>query len=44
MHSPACILSFFVTAAIRGEFREAWSWSDNPDFAKCAAAEEKKST
>ncbi|VDC03596.1 unnamed protein product [Peniophora sp. CBMAI 1063] len=26
--SPACILSFVITAAARGEFKEAWSWSD----------------
>lgn len=28
--SPACILSFFVTAAIRGELREALQWQDEP--------------
>ena len=26
--SPACILSFFITSLSRGEFSEAWSWSD----------------
>lgn len=26
--SPACILSFVITAVLRGEFKEAWSWSD----------------
>ncbi|KAL4078534.1 signal peptide peptidase-domain-containing protein [Scleroderma yunnanense] len=29
--SPACILSFLVTAFIRGEFRDAWGWSDDPE-------------
>lgn len=29
--SPACILSFFITAVIRGEFKEAWNWSDDPE-------------
>ncbi|KAI0793199.1 signal peptide peptidase-domain-containing protein [Abortiporus biennis] len=28
--SPACILSFFITSIIRGEFEEAWAWSDEP--------------
>ncbi|EGO00270.1 hypothetical protein SERLA73DRAFT_180769 [Serpula lacrymans var. lacrymans S7.3] len=28
--SPACILSFFLTAFVRGEFRDAWSWTDEP--------------
>jgi len=28
--SPACILSFFVTALARGELKDAWSWSDEP--------------
>ncbi|KAI0941598.1 hypothetical protein AcW1_003450 [Taiwanofungus camphoratus] len=28
--SPACILSFFLTALVRGEFSHAWSWSDEP--------------
>ncbi|GLB37097.1 putative presenilin, signal peptide peptidase, family protein [Lyophyllum shimeji] len=40
--SPACIASFFLTAFIRGEFREAWKWSDNLHSPKVAAAEEKK--
>ncbi|KAH0589439.1 Minor histocompatibility antigen H13 [Termitomyces sp. J132] len=31
--SPAGILSFFVTAAIRGELREALRWSDVPEVA-----------
>ncbi|KAM5530983.1 hypothetical protein V8D89_015365 [Ganoderma adspersum] len=26
--SPACILSFFVVSLARGEFNDAWSWSD----------------
>ncbi|OBZ68284.1 Minor histocompatibility antigen H13 [Grifola frondosa] len=29
--SPACILSFIATALIRGELKEAWSWSDEPE-------------
>ncbi|RDB16955.1 Minor histocompatibility antigen H13 [Hypsizygus marmoreus] len=29
--SPACILSFFITAAVRGELREGWNWSDEPE-------------
>ncbi|KAI6169310.1 signal peptide peptidase-domain-containing protein [Pisolithus thermaeus] len=29
--SPACILAFLVTAFFRGEFRDAWAWSDNPE-------------
>jgi minor histocompatibility antigen H13 len=28
--SPACILSFFITALIRSELKDAWSWSDDP--------------
>lgn len=27
-YSPACILSFLITAVSRGEFKEAWSWAD----------------
>lgn len=42
--SPACILSFVVTAIIRGELREAWKWSDEPDSARTEAAVEKKSS
>ncbi|KAI0743595.1 signal peptide peptidase-domain-containing protein [Daedaleopsis nitida] len=26
--SPACIMSFLITATVRGEFSDAWSWSD----------------
>ena len=26
--SPACIISFFVVALARGEFNDAWNWSD----------------
>ncbi|KAG8907443.1 hypothetical protein FRB99_004238 [Tulasnella sp. 403] len=26
--SPACLLSFFLVAAIRGELSEAWNWSE----------------
>lgn len=29
--SPACILSFVITAGLRGELREAWNWSDEPE-------------
>jgi len=29
--SPACILSFFITAVLRGELKSAWSWSDEPE-------------
>lgn len=29
--SPACILSFLLTAVFRGEFKEAWNWSDDPE-------------
>lgn len=29
--SPACVFSFLVTAFIRGEFRDAWGWSDDPE-------------
>jgi minor histocompatibility antigen H13 len=28
--SPACMLSFFLTALIRGELKEAWYWIDGP--------------
>ncbi|KAF8070174.1 peptidase A22B, signal peptide peptidase [Lyophyllum atratum] len=41
--SPACILSFFLTAFVRGEFREACRWSDDPDSTRTATAVEKKS-
>ncbi|KAG5652352.1 hypothetical protein H0H81_005329 [Sphagnurus paluster] len=41
--SPACIVSFVVTAAARGELREAWKWSDDPDADETAAAVERKS-
>ncbi|KAH9858832.1 signal peptide peptidase-domain-containing protein [Lenzites betulinus] len=26
--SPACILSFFLTSFARGEFKDAWAWTD----------------
>src|ERR1700683_5369194 len=29
--SPACILSFLITTLVRGEFKSAWSWSDDPE-------------
>ncbi|CAL1707111.1 unnamed protein product [Somion occarium] len=28
--SPACILSFLLTAVARGELQDAWTWSDEP--------------
>lgn len=28
--SPACIVSFGLTALRRGEFADAWAWSDAP--------------
>jgi len=28
--SPASILSFLITAALRGELKEAWAWTDGP--------------
>lgn len=28
--SPACIVSFVLTAIVRGELGEAWAWSDTP--------------
>ncbi|TFK74045.1 hypothetical protein BDN72DRAFT_813704 [Pluteus cervinus] len=28
--SPACIISLFLTAVVRGEFKDVWSWSDDP--------------
>lgn len=33
-HSPACILSFLATGLVRGELKEAWSWSDDPEAEK----------
>lgn len=29
--SPACILSFLITATVRGELKNAWAWSDDPE-------------
>ncbi|KAJ3546118.1 hypothetical protein NMY22_g2172 [Coprinellus aureogranulatus] len=29
--SPACIISFGLTALRRGEFADAWAWSDAPE-------------
>ncbi|KAI5123997.1 hypothetical protein M0805_006407 [Coniferiporia weirii] len=29
--SPACILSFLLTALARGEFKEAWEWTDEAE-------------
>ncbi|KAG6842085.1 hypothetical protein C0991_002739 [Blastosporella zonata] len=41
--SPAGILSFFLTAAVRGELREALAWSDSPATTPDQATAEKKS-
>jgi len=41
--SPACILSFFITALVRGELKTAWAWSDDPEDAT-NASEEKATT
>ncbi|KAI0066116.1 hypothetical protein BV25DRAFT_1498598 [Artomyces pyxidatus] len=38
--SPACILSFFATAWVRGEVKEAWQWSDVPVKAADASKEQ----
>ncbi|KII92377.1 hypothetical protein PLICRDRAFT_154841 [Plicaturopsis crispa FD-325 SS-3] len=38
--SPACILSFFITASVRGELKDAWNWSDGPSEPKSATSEE----
>ncbi|KAI0081912.1 hypothetical protein K474DRAFT_1768145 [Panus rudis PR-1116 ss-1] len=40
--SPACILSFFLTALARGELHEAWSWSDDPELEKHQAGADKE--
>ncbi|KAK7472532.1 hypothetical protein VKT23_000647 [Stygiomarasmius scandens] len=29
--SPACIVSFVLTAVVRGELKEAWHWTDGPE-------------
>ncbi|THV05071.1 hypothetical protein K435DRAFT_816645 [Dendrothele bispora CBS 962.96] len=29
--SPACIVSFVLTAVVRGELKEAWHWTDVPE-------------
>lgn len=31
INSPACILSFFITSLARGEFKEAWEWTDEAE-------------
>ncbi|KAF8161064.1 peptidase A22B, signal peptide peptidase [Crassisporium funariophilum] len=31
--SPACILSFVITAVVRGELKAAWMWTDSPEGA-----------
>jgi minor histocompatibility antigen H13 len=40
--SPACILSFLLTALARGELKAAWAWSDDPEKEKEKAAEDAK--
>lgn len=35
--SPACMASFFVTAFAKGDFAQAWAWSDDPENAKSKA-------
>jgi minor histocompatibility antigen H13 len=46
--SPACILSFLGTAAVRGELGEAWKWADDPakekEDAKKKEEDKKKKT
>ncbi|KAH7914137.1 signal peptide peptidase-domain-containing protein [Hygrophoropsis aurantiaca] len=32
--SPACIFAFLLTAVARGEFKEAWTWSDDPEHSQ----------
>ena len=27
-YSPACILSFFITSFVEGDFGQAWKWTD----------------
>jgi len=45
--SPACMLSFVLTASIRGELKAAWNWTDGPvqtegtDGKKSGAAKKK---
>ncbi|KAI9572203.1 signal peptide peptidase-domain-containing protein [Boletus coccyginus] len=38
--SPACILSFFVTAVVRGEVEDVWRWSDVPKLSQGKTAQE----
>ncbi|KAG6862257.1 hypothetical protein C0995_002188 [Termitomyces sp. Mi166 len=40
--SPAGILSFYITAAVRGELREAMKWSDIPETGPSQITAEKK--
>ncbi|TFK44672.1 peptidase A22B, signal peptide peptidase [Crucibulum laeve] len=42
--SPACILSFVITGSIRGELRDVWNWSDDPEVAADASAEKKRAS
>ncbi len=34
LHSPACILSFILVASVRGELKQAWSWTEMPEEKK----------
>jgi len=40
MGSPACILSLFVTAVVRGEVEDVWRWSDDPKLSQEKTAQE----
>lgn len=40
--SPACILSFVITAVVRGELSEIWRWSDGPGVKENSAEGKKK--
>lgn len=39
-HSPACILSFFITALARGELTRAWAWTEEETTKKELQTEE----
>ncbi|KAH8083767.1 signal peptide peptidase-domain-containing protein [Cristinia sonorae] len=38
--SPGCILSFLLTATVRGELKSAWEWSDDPELSSTEKKEE----
>ncbi|KAK7692618.1 hypothetical protein QCA50_004250 [Cerrena zonata] len=38
--SPACILSFLLTALTRGELKDAWAWSDEPQDSNTSESHE----